>query len=66
MAWDFAVELANTPTSDFENTIQKRDIKITKKADLVISPGFIPKLIFMIIRISERGTVAQKINDLTD
>ncbi len=65
-AWDFAVELANTPTSDFENTIQKRDIKITEKADLVISPGFIPKLIFMIIRISERGTVTQKINDLTD
>lgn len=65
-AWDFAVELANTPVSDFENTIQKRDIKITEKADLVISPGFIPQIIFIIIRISERGTVAQKINDLTD
>ncbi|CAM1360504.1 conserved hypothetical protein [Tenacibaculum litoreum] len=65
-AWDFAVELANTPAIDFDNTIHKRDIKITEKADLVISPGFIPKLIFMIIRVSEKGTVAQKINDLTD
>jgi len=65
-AWDFAIELANTPASEFENAIQNRDIKITEKADLVISPGFIPQLIFMIIRISERGTVAQKINDLTD
>ncbi|WP_028892408.1 DUF5995 family protein [Tenacibaculum sp. 47A_GOM-205m] len=65
-AWNFAVELANTPISGFEKTIQKRDIKITEKADLVISPGFIPQIIFMIIRISERGTVAQKINDLTD
>ena len=65
-AWDFAVELANTPAIDFDNTIHKRDIKITEKADLVISLGFIPKLIFMIIRVSEKGTVAQKINDLTD
>ncbi|AZJ36889.1 DUF5995 family protein [Tenacibaculum singaporense] len=65
-AWDFAVELANTPTNNIENTIHKRDIKITEKADLVISPGFIPKLIFMIIRVSEIGTVTQKIKDLTD
>lgn len=64
-AWNFAVELANTPESDLEKIIQTRDTKVTKKAELVISPGLIPQLIFRIIRISERGSVAQKIKDLT-
>ena len=64
-AWNFAVELANTPERDLEKVIQTRDTKVTKKAELVISPGLIPQLIFRIIRISERGSVAQKIKDLT-
>ncbi|WP_408024455.1 hypothetical protein [Tenacibaculum sediminilitoris] len=50
----------------FDKSIQIRDIKVTEKVNLVISLGFIPQLIFMIIRISERGTVAQKIKDLTN
>ncbi|CAM1346196.1 DUF5995 family protein [Tenacibaculum crassostreae] len=65
-AWSFAVELANTSESNYEKFIEKRDKIITEKADLIISPGLIPQLIFMIIRISERGTVAQKIEDLTN
>ncbi|CAL2102103.1 conserved protein of unknown function [Tenacibaculum sp. 190130A14a] len=64
-AWKFAVELANTPDENKNQAILNRDQKVANKANIIISPGFIPQVIFMIIRVSEKGSITQKIKDLT-
>lgn len=63
-AWNFAVTLANTPSSKIKNTIHQRDLDIEKIAELITKPGLIATIIFGIIRLGEKGSVSQKINDL--
>lgn len=64
-AWKFAVSLANTSDEHINSSIKARDLSVAKKAELVTNPGFIPALIFGIIRVGERGSVKQKIEKLT-
>lgn len=63
-AWKFAVSLANTPDENINSSIAARDLSVAKKAELVTNPGFISSLIFGIIRIGEKGSVKQKIDNL--
>lgn len=64
-AWEFAVALSKAKEpSEFENKIKKRDQETTEIANLISAPGFIASLLFKIIRLGERGSVAQKIGDL--
>ncbi|MFD2567305.1 DUF5995 family protein [Pseudotenacibaculum haliotis] len=63
-AWDFAVQLSNTPENDQAALIHSRDESVAKIGNLITNPGFIAGTIFKIIRLGERGTVAQKIEDL--
>lgn len=65
-AWKFAVKLANTKNSDKEETIKQRDEEVAKVASLITNPGLIANILFMAIRLGEKGTVAQKILDLTN
>lgn len=64
-AWKFAVAFANTPEEDKKEAIAIRDQKVAKKGDIIIAPGLIPQVIFMIIRLSEKGSIPKKIKDLT-
>lgn len=64
-AWDFAVKLANTESSKIEEVIQQRDEKVAKIASLMTDPGLIANIIFMIVRLGEKGSIPQKIDDLT-
>ncbi|MFY7671290.1 DUF5995 family protein [Tenacibaculum sp. MEBiC06402] len=63
-AWDFAVKLANTPSSELNNAIKQRDLSVAKTASLISEPGIIADIIFGIIRLGERGSVPEKIKDL--
>lgn len=63
-AWKFAVELAPLNSTQLEQQIQLRDKKTTKIADLITNPGYIPSLIFKILRLFERGSVVAKIDKL--
>ncbi len=64
-AWKYATEFVLLPENEREASIQKRDIKITRIARLVSNPGYLVSSIFKLIRFFERGTVTQKIIDLS-
>lgn len=63
-AWRFAVKFANTPVNAQPLLITSRDQNVAKTGNLVIKPGCIASTIFKIIRLSELGTVQQKITDI--
>ena len=65
-AWNFAVQLSNTIDVKKEETINQRDEEVAEIASLITNPGFIASTVFMIIRLGERGTIPQKILDLTN
>lgn len=64
-AWQFATSLAAAPDSDWSRLIGSRDTIIAEKSKIITRPGFIPSLIFGIIRLGERGTVSEKIEMLS-
>ncbi|CAL2095287.1 conserved protein of unknown function [Tenacibaculum sp. 190524A02b] len=63
-AWKFATKVANTPKNEISEVINQRDIKVAKNASIIISPGLIPQILFRFIRIGEKGSVKDKIDDL--
>ncbi|MBC7886825.1 MAG: hypothetical protein H7Z13_02985 [Ferruginibacter sp.] len=63
-AWKFATELAVLDPLQQEEAIKARDKKITEIALLVSKPGFWVSLLFLVIRIGEIGSVANKIESL--
>jgi hypothetical protein len=64
-AWKYATEFVLLPENQREASIQERDIKVTKIARLVSNPGYFVSSVFKFIRLFEKGTVAQKIIDLS-
>lgn len=65
-AWKFAVLFHGTPESEQPAAIHTRDKKVAKIGDLVTTPPWIVRIIFKIVRRGERGTVAEKIQDMED
>ncbi|KZS38960.1 hypothetical protein AWE51_14435 [Aquimarina aggregata] len=63
-AWDFAVKMANTIDENIPELIKERDYKAAKKGNIIDAPGLAVKIILMIVRLGERGTVKDKINTL--
>ncbi|WP_347838472.1 DUF5995 family protein [uncultured Draconibacterium sp.] len=63
-AWNFAKHMADTKKPVWPETIQARDKKVANKAGLVTHPGKMFSLVIQIIRWTERGTVANKIQKL--
>lgn len=63
-AWEFALELSSKNKSERTIFIEHRDKKVAQKADLVLNPGKMAKFILKIIRLGERGSVAQKMGHL--
>ncbi|MCV9387781.1 DUF5995 family protein [Reichenbachiella ulvae] len=65
-AWKFAKELHATPEDQQEAFIKTRDEKVSKNLKIISKPGFFVSFLFMIIRVFERGSRADKIARLRD
>ena len=63
-AWKFTNQLAAVPDSDKDLAIALRDQKVATKTNLILNPGLIAKLVMGLIRITERGTIAEKIRKM--
>lgn len=63
-AWKFANSIANKSPEVLKALIEARDQKVAKKAKIITDPGIVVNTIFGIIRLSERGSVAEKIKKL--
>ncbi|MEP6645473.1 MAG: DUF5995 family protein [Saprospiraceae bacterium] len=63
-SWKFANQLAKMNEQEKTIAIKKRDEKIYRLAVLCLKPGIIARLLFGIIRLREKGSVEDKINEL--
>ncbi len=63
-AWEFAKQIAATPNDQLLEVINQRDLKVANKASIITNPGLVANIILGIIRIGERGSVSNKIQDL--
>lgn len=63
-AWNFAVKLSSNSKDNQSLIIKARDQKIADKTSLIIKPGLIPEVIFMVVRLGEQGSITKKIDDL--
>jgi len=60
-AWKFANSIDNKTDREAASLIELRDNKVAEKAKIIINPGFIANLIFLIIRLGEKGNVTERI-----
>ena len=65
-AWKFANQIATLPDQEINLSIQERDQKVADKVDIIIKPGLIATIILVIIRLTERGSVSEKIQKLKE
>lgn len=65
-AWKFATQLAYMSIEEQEKVIKERDKKVLELAKLIGNPGFITSSLLRLVRLGERGTVADKITILED
>jgi len=63
-AWKFATELHAADPQDRKGMIATRDTRITEIAKFIHAPGLVPRLIFGLIRLGERGTIRKRIEIL--
>jgi len=63
-AWKFATQLALVPENKVEAAISVRDQKVANIDHVILKPGMIAILALRIIRITERGSVSEKIQKL--
>ena len=63
-AWQFAKKLSTLQDDEWQNAIMQRDEKVARKASIITTHGFFTKLLLRMIRLSERGSIADKIKVL--
>lgn len=63
-AWKYALKMAEANTTNWSEEIAARDIKVAAKTKIITHPGKWIQFLFWIIRISERGSIADKIAKL--
>lgn len=63
-AWKFALKLSELSDRQIEMAILERDLKVEAKTDVVLKPGLIASIVLWIVRITERGSVSEKIQKL--
>lgn len=63
-AWKFANEYVVLDPAQRQSALKDRDLKIAELGRAIVKPGRFVRFIFWVIRISEKGTVAQKIQAL--
>lgn len=64
-AWKFATQLAAAPHQSWSELILERDVIIARKSEIITKPGFWLDLGLIFVRITERGSVADKITQLS-
>lgn len=65
-AWKFANEFSLVPENEKETAIIKRDQRVARKVYVILKPGLAATMALRIIRITERGSVAEKIRKMND
>lgn len=63
-AWKFANQLVKIQQADKQQAIAERDQKVAAKTDLILKPGLVANIVLWLIRITERGSVTDKIRKL--
>lgn len=64
-AWKFANEFSLVPETEKESAIATRDKKVAGKVNIILKPGLAATFALRIIRITEHGTVAEKIRKMS-
>lgn len=63
-AWKFSLSLSGLSGRQLEIAILERDLKVAAKTHVVLKPGLIASIVLWIVRITERGSVSEKIQKL--
>lgn len=63
-AWRFANEFVKVQQADKQQAITNRDLKVAAKTDLILKPGLVASVVLWFIRITEHGSVTDKIRKL--
>lgn len=63
-AWKYALKMAEANSTNWSEQIAARDLKVAAKTKIITQPGKWVLFLFWIIRMSERGSVADKITKL--
>ncbi len=63
-AWEFAKSLVNKSDEEISSLIKIRDEKVANNTKIIILPGLIGSIFYVIVRIGERGTVTSRIIEL--
>lgn len=63
-AWKFAREYYESPPDKKHISIINRDKKVSEVTKVILKPGLLASLVLWIIRLSERGSIKEKIQKL--
>lgn len=63
-AWKFAQEVFSAPDNQLPQIIAERDLAVANNAKFVFPRNIVARLVLGIVRMGERGSVADKINRL--
>ncbi len=63
-AWEFAQTYSSTSENEIFALVEERDNAVAKKAKIITKPGLVVGVLLGIIRLGERGSVSEKINNL--
>ncbi|MFW6289531.1 MAG: DUF5995 family protein [Mariniphaga sp.] len=63
-AWDFANHMTLFRKTNWKEIIDSRDLRVSEKTRLITNPGKWIQFLLWIIRLGERGSVKEKINQL--
>ncbi|MDO9615376.1 MAG: DUF5995 family protein [Bacteroidota bacterium] len=63
-AWKFANEFSLVPENEIKKALTNRDQRVARKVKVILKPGWVAIIVLRIIRITERGSVAEKIRKL--
>jgi hypothetical protein len=63
-AWKYANQIINLPEQELQLSIDARDQRVADKVHIITKPGMIARAVMGIIRVTERGSVSDKINRL--
>lgn len=63
-AWTFANQFSQVPENETKSVIATRDQKVADIDRVILKPGIIATFVLLLIRITERGSTAEKIQKL--
>ncbi|MFA5329407.1 MAG: DUF5995 family protein [Prolixibacteraceae bacterium] len=63
-AWKFAISLPEFSGEEIELAVAERDRKVMAKTSVILKTGLIASIVLWLVRITERGTVQEKISKL--